>query len=79
MATRKRRVIYLSDTEWDVARRGARTNEESISAYVGALIRTNGSVVEKVALRVADEMPGVPVRIGPLFAEFRPAPKPGHK
>lgn len=82
MATQKRRVIYLSDVEWEVARRGAEANETTISAYVGLLIRGAATPAMRVAVGVAHAieatMPDVPVHLGPPrgFAEFRPAPKP---
>jgi hypothetical protein len=78
MATQKRRVIYLSDLQWEAAKRGAKANEETISAYIGMLVEVAARPEMRIAQAIQKTVPDFPVYVGPP-PTFRPVPKPSQR
>lgn len=71
MDTQKRRVVYLSDPEWEDIRKRATHQGVTMSAYIRSSL-IGGHVTPISLQREAAEGRGP-------FATFRPAPKPGTK
>lgn len=54
MATKKRRIVYLTDQEWEAARRQSRPFLMSASTYIASLI-TGGRIIPAAVVEEAEE------------------------
>ena len=71
MDTKKRRVVYFTDEEWETAKERAASYDLSVSAYLRNLVI--GGLVTPESLR--KEFREIAARPSP-YAAFRPVPKP---
>jgi len=74
MATRKRRVVYLTDAEWADALAQAKRAGVTASSYVAGLIGSRPPVVGTPGPVGPGPDPVGPV--GPMIRPITPAPKP---